>query len=484
MSVHARLVTVAAALAFAATILAPTPGAAAVTAATGWAVHSISTPGTVQGGVVRLGGATFVGQGAFGAGLEQVIRLDGGGATTIATGFNSLGGFAIDAAGTLYVTDNGGNLGGATTGDTVFAIPNATTRTTALPALGAEVVAAGSIPFAQDVALDGSDLLVADAVGPGAGRVVRISGGTATNLITALDYTAGVTVDGTRLLVGNVDGSFVGSLSQYTLAGVLVAPLATGLSGIYADTVDDDGDVLVSGGFTDDFSSSTVIAVAPDGRITERARGFTFSSELFHDTARDETLVLDVGVSEIVAICRDTDGNGVCNADEPCTGGIALVKPKLQLKKLDTPIGDDGLAFSGQMTIPTSPAVDPVTTGVRVLVADTIGTVADVTIPPGLVDPATKIGWKPNKSGTSFKYSNKRGLAGITSVSVKTKPKTPGLVTFVVTGKNGAFATSPAALPLRATLALDPSGRCGQADFTGPDAACAFNKKLSTVTCK
>ena len=112
MSGHTRLVTFAAALAFAATILAPAPGAAAVTAATGWAVHSIPTPGTVQGGVVRQGGATFVGQGAFGAGLEQVIRLDAGGATTIATGFNSLGGFAIDAAGTLYVTDNGGNLRG------------------------------------------------------------------------------------------------------------------------------------------------------------------------------------------------------------------------------------------------------------------------------------------------------------------------------------------------------------------------------------
>ena len=483
MSAHARLVTFAAALAFAAATLTPAPGAAAVTAATGWAVHSIPTPGTVQGGVVRLGGATFVGQGAFGAGLEQVIRLDAGGATTIATGFNSLGGFAIDAGGTLYVTDNGGNLAGATTGDTVFAIPNAVTRTTALPALGAEVVAAGSIPFAQDVALDGSDLIVADAVGPGAGRVVRVSGGSVTNLITALDYTAGITVAGTRLLVGNVDATFVGSLTEYTLAGVLVAPLATGLSSIYADTLDDDGNALITGGFADD-SSSNLIAVAPGGGISERARGFTFSSELFHDTARDETLVLDVDVSEITAICRDTDGNGVCNADEPCTGGVALVKPKLQLKKLDTPIGDDGLAFGGQMTVPTSPAIDPVTKGARLVVADTSGALADVTIPPGLVDPATKIGWKPNKSGTSFTYSNKGGLAGITKVSVKTKPKTPGLVTFTVTGKNGAFATSPAALPLRATLVLASSGQCGQVDFTGPEPACAFDKKLSTVTCK
>src|SRR5262249_22703598 len=216
MHTQPRFVTVAAALALAAMALSPAPAAAATPAASGWAVHSIPTPGTVQGGVVRQGSTIFVGQGAFGPGHEQVIRLDRSGATTIATGFNSLGGFALDAAGTLFVTDNGGNLPGAATGDTVFAIPDALTRTTALPALGAEVVPAGSIPFAQDVAIAGRDLIVADAAGPGAGRVVRISRDKATPLITTgLDYTAGITVTGTRLLVGNVDASLVGSLSEY-----------------------------------------------------------------------------------------------------------------------------------------------------------------------------------------------------------------------------------------------------------------------------
>src|SRR5262249_25050666 len=484
MHTQPRFVTVAAALALAAMALSPAPAAAATPAASGWAVHSIPTPGTVQGGVVRQGSTIFVGQGAFGAGLEQVIRLDRSGATTIATGFNSLGGFALDAAGTLFVTDNGGNLPGAATGDTLFAIPDALTRTTALPALGAEVVPAGSIPFAQDVAIAGSDLIVADAVGPGAGRVVRISRGQASDLITGLDYTARITVFGTRLLVGNLEASFVGSLSEYPLAGVLVGPLATGLSGIYADAVDNDGNILITGGFTSDSSSSTLVALAPGGGITERAHGFAFSSELFHDTARDETLVLDGSVSQIQAICPDTHGDSTCNADEPCTGGVALVKPKLQLKKLNTPTGDDGLAFSGEMTVPTSPAIDPVTKGARILVADASGTVASVAIPPGLVDPVTKVGWKPNKSGTAWKYSSKIGVDGITSVSLKTTDKTPGLVTFKVVGKNGAFVTTPDALPLRATLTLDPAGQCGQVDFTGPSPACAFDKKLSSVTCK
>src|SRR5262245_14402181 len=482
MSRHQRLV--AWAIGLGATALAVTPGLAAITAAPGWAVHAIPTPGTVQGGVVRQGDSIIVGQGAFGAGTEQVIRLDAGIPTTIATGFNSLGGFALNAAGTLYVVDNGGNLTGAATGDTVFAIPDALTRTTALPAAGAEVVPAGTIPSAQDVALDGADLIVSDGVGPGAGRVVRISGGVPTNLITMLDYTAGVTVDGTRLLVGNVDGSFVGSLYKYTLAGVLVTTVASDQSVNSAHAIDNDGNILITGGFTDDFSSSNVIAVAPGGAITQRAAGFSFSTELFHDTVRDETLVLDVAVSEITAICRDSDGNGVCNADEACIGGAVVGKPKLQLKKLDTPAGDDGLAFSGEMTLPTSPAIDPVTHGARVVVTDGNGTVADVTIPPGAVDPATKVGWKANKSATSWTYANKAGLAGITKVSVKTTAKTPGLVKFKVTGKNGAFPTTPAALPLAATFTLAPAGQCGAADFSGPLTSCEFNGKQSTVKCK
>src|SRR5262245_54721343 len=389
MSRHQRLV--AWAIGLGATALAVTPGLAAITAAPGWAVHAIPTPGTVQGGVVRQGDSIIVGQGAFGAGTEQVIRLDAGVPTTIATGFNSLGGFALDAAGTLYVTDNGGNLTGAATGDTVFAIPDALTRTTALPALGAEVVPAGTIPFAQDVALDGADLIVSDGVGPGAGRVVRISGGVATNLITALDYTAGVTVDGRRLLVGNVDGSFVGALSQYTLKGTFVTSVASGLLGNYAHAIASDGAILITGVSTDDFSSSTVIAVAPGGEITQRAVGFTCSTEPFQDPARDETLGLDGAVPRIEAICRDTDGNGICNADEGCSGGAVVAEPKLQLKKLDTPAGDDGLAFSGEMTVPTSPAIDPVANGAHVVVTDGKGTVAEVTIPPGAVDQVTKI---------------------------------------------------------------------------------------------
>jgi hypothetical protein len=449
--------------------LAAVPANAVVTAAPGWAVHSISTPADVYGGVIRSGSTILVGQGTFGAGTMRVIRIDGGGATTVATGFNALGGFALDGAGTLFVVDNAGDLAGAATGDTVFAIPDALTRTTALPALGAEVVPAGTIPAAADVALDGKDLIVSDAGGPNAGRVFRVSKGNATPIITELDYTAGVLIDGTRLLVGNSDASFVGSVIEYTLAGSLVGPVVGGLGGSYAHVLDNGGNLLVSGDFT-----GKLVAVAPGGGVTDRATGFIFSTEMFHDAVRDETLVLDIGTS-IVAICRDDDADTVCNADEPCVGGTTIASPKLILKKQGTPAGDDGLKLTGEMTIPTLPTIDPPTSGVRIVVEDARGTVAFAVIPGGA-------GWKVNPAGTVWKYVDSVGVAGIVKVVVKTVPATPGLVKFTVIGKKSAFATLPANLPLQATFMLNAAGQCGDVGFAA--SACAFNGRETTVKCE
>ena len=477
-------------------LLAVPAARAAVMAAPGYAVHTIATPDTVEGGVVRQGDAILVGQGpSFTAGAQSIVRLDPGGPATIATGFNSLGGFDLAPDGTLYVVDNcftGDGCGTTATGDTVYAIPDALTRTTAVTAAGHEVVPAGTIPFASDVfvAPDGA-ALVSDAAGNGAGRVVRVVPGTATDLIGGLDLVGGITLaaDGTLRIVDavlNPDFSTTGKVLESKLDGTPLGTLVSGLAGGFAAATDGAGNVLVSS--IGPFGSSKVIAVAPDGGVSDRATGFGFSGDVFFDAVRDEALVLDFGVTDIVAVCRDQDGDGVCDADEPPTTttqaptttmtrtGAAVARAKLMLGKLAPPAGDDTLAFEGEMRISTSPAVDPVATGARVIV----GEVVDLTIPGGAFDPATKTGWKA-KDG-SFKYHG-----DTVKVSLAASTKTPGLVKFKVAGKGGSYVVDPAHLPRQATLILDAAaGQCGEAGFAGPAPApvCVYKAKRGKVQCK
>jgi hypothetical protein len=458
--------------------VAATPVAAAVTAAPGYAVRSIPTPALVGGGVVRWGEQIFVGQGpTFVAGAQSVVRLvEGGAAAAVAAGFNSLGGLDLAPDGTLYVVDNGLEAAGATTGDTLYAIPDAATRATAAPAVAIEVLASGSVDTAQDVLAVPGAVLVSDAAGPGAGRVVRVADGGLTDLITGLDYAAGLALDGAELLVGNSNASFGGSVRRFDLAGMPQGTRVDGLSGNYAHVVDGAGDVLVTGGFTDDFSSSTVVAVDGAGTVRERARGFGFSGELFHDLVRDETLVLDFGVSEITAICRDADGNGTCDADDPCAGDAS--RAKLAVTKLGAAPGDQKLRFTGELALESSGALDPARRGLRVRLETARGAVVTATVPPGA-------GWKVNKAGTVWTFARKAGVGslGITKVTLKTSAKAPGVVKFAVKSGGAPLALEEADLPLESTLALDAAGRCGAARFSEASTACRLNRKQTAVRC-
>ncbi len=277
---------------------------AAIVADPAYVVGAIPLPIVNAADVAVVGASIAIGQGGFGAGAQSIVRLDpNGGVFTIVSNLNSIGAIVYDAAGDrLLFADNAGELPGATTGDTVYALANPRSIVSPVDAATLTLLPNGSIPAAQAVlALPGGDLLVGDAAGPGSGRVVRISGGVPSDLVTGLDYTSGISLGlaGGELLIGNVDAFFSGTVTRYSLAGVVIAPLASGLGGSYDQAVDADGSLLLTGGFTDDFSSSTVIAIAPDGAIDEIASGFGFSSGLTIDGPSRQVMVLDFGTTRI-----------------------------------------------------------------------------------------------------------------------------------------------------------------------------------------
>lgn len=143
----------------------------------------------------------------------------------------------------------------------------------------------------------------------------------------------------------------------------------------------------------------------------------------------------------------------------------------IRITRLDTPPGDDSLAFNGRMVIthPFSPALDPITYGVGIVITDQVGTsVLDASIPGGDYDPMTKVGWRVSSTGKRWRYINKSSTPanGITSVRIKDlSNRQPGLIDFSIKGRRGNYAVALSAATLTGTLVLDPptaeTGQCG-----------------------
>jgi cysteine-rich repeat protein len=154
------------------------------------------------------------------------------------------------------------------------------------------------------------------------------------------------------------------------------------------------------------------------------------------------------------------DDDPLGDACDPCTGGSAAIKHQLTLTKLLAPAGDEKLSFKGLATLPFPfvPALDPVATGVRLVVTDAVGTVVvDADVAPGAFDAGSRTGWKVNASATNWTYKNPgTHPQGLTVIGVKTTASAPGLVKAKAKGKNASYPVTPTNLPLVATLVLDP----------------------------
>jgi cysteine-rich repeat protein len=209
------------------------------------------------------------------------------------------------------------------------------------------------------------------------------------------------------------------------------------------------------------------------------------------------------------------DGDGcesTCTVTALCEQLVSLTKGKIVVKKLGAPVGDELLEFSGTLAIPLGEALDPVLTGLQLLVDDPTGAapVLDLTertnpVPPGAMAPSTcdpnpvvgkkkKDGWMLNKSGTTFTYHNRTGALpaagcaagsarGLRKIIVKDLRAGKGVVTFKVVAGPAVFG--PPNGPLAGSIlfgAGSSTGPCGQVDFVAE--ACASNNNGTMLTCR
>ena len=275
-------------------------GAAAAPIAPGYIVSFVTTPDAAAGDVVVAGGALFVGSGAFGVGNQSLVRIDGGGTTVLASGFNSLGGMVYDSVNDRLLTgDNGGNGPGAVTGDTIYAIPNPFgSPGTPASAASLELLPMGSVPGYSDIVLDptdatGNTAFVGDASTsfPPTGVVleVAISSATTSVLQSGLDFTAGLAADGGSLYVGESLLDFSGLISGVALAnpGAPLSTLAAVALGQFDLEVSSDGTLISSAG-------GSILRVDPsDGSQSTVATGFGFTGGIFEDTGTGVIYALD-----------------------------------------------------------------------------------------------------------------------------------------------------------------------------------------------
>jgi len=144
-------------------------------------------------------------------------------------------------------------------------------------------------------------------------------------------------------------------------------------------------------------------------------------------------------------------------------GCTQAIKPKFSIVHQFTSVGSR-LTLVGTLQIPTVPAIDPATNGLRLELADGDGNVIYTeTVPGGGF-------WSENGRGTAWKYSNPGGgPGGIQTIRVAKKASKPTQVKLVLKARDASYGFQSVWLPPKARVTFDYLAatpvQCGEANF-------------------
>jgi len=184
--------------------------------------------------------------------------------------------------------------------------------------------------------------------------------------------------------------------------------------------------------------------------------------------------------------CPDGDADGICDVDDPCTNvaGIGASNLRLRVRKILWDPGRQRVRVAAVVNVPTTPTIDPVAKGIRIVIADAEGDKIDLVLPPGAPDPITGSGWYGTGSGTAWKYRDRQGQEnGIMKALVRRRGPDSGELKLVVFGQNGTYPL-PLSPPVRASIVIDAptatTGQCGEGTFD----LCFFRNQGAKLLCR
>ncbi|MDX2170604.1 MAG: metallophosphoesterase, partial [Deltaproteobacteria bacterium] len=192
------------------------------------------------------------------------------------------------------------------------------------------------------------------------------------------------------------------------------------------------------------------------------------------------------------ATATDTPPNTSPTPTPACASGVLIEEARLDVAHNLDPAGDETIKLSGWMQLSQlAPAVDPAAHGFTLTVYAANGTTLfSRYVPAGLSPSPSAAGWKARTGKWKFKDKSGSLAGGITNVDVK--QRAPGLFTFKVLGKAGAFQVpqvnsyvSMVIVPGDAATAA--AGQCASRTFGSlidPPPHCGFLASYNRYKCR